>query len=239
MPRFFIPTPPEGQAVITGEDAVHIGRSLRMRCGEQLTLCCDGVDYLCEIESMTSSEVYCRVLSSAPSETEPRLKLTLFQALPKSDKMEFIVQKAVELGICRIVPVVTARCVSRPDEKSLEKKVSRWQKIALSAAQQSGRGIVPEVCAAVSFEECLLLCGEQERAFFCYEGGGESLRGAELSDVRTAALVIGPEGGFEESEAEAARSAGLTVTTLGKRILRCETAPLAAITAIMLLSGDL
>ena len=239
MPRFFISVPPADTAVITGEDAVHIGRSLRMRPGEQLTLCCLGTDYSCEIESISSDEVRCRVLAFAPSETEPRLKLTLFQALPKSDKMELIVQKAVALGVSRIVPVLTARCVSRPDAKSLEKKIARWQKIALSAAQQSGRGLVPEVSEAVSFEECLALASEQERAFFCYERGGESLRSADLSETSTAALIIGPEGGFEESEALAADNAGLTLTSLGKRILRCETAPLAAIAAVMLKSGDL
>jgi len=239
LPRFFIEEPPAGEALIRGEDARHIGRSLRMKPGEELTLCCGGTDHFCRIISITADEVRCEVLSSERSSAEPRLKLTLFQALPKSDKMELIVQKAVELGAGRIVPVLTSRCVSRPDTASAAKKCERWQKIALAAAKQSGRGIIPEVGGVISFEECLAAAGEYDRAFFCYEGGGESLAGADLSDTGTAALIVGPEGGFEPSEAEAARFAGLRLTSLGKRILRCETAPIAAIAAIMLLSGDL
>lgn len=239
MPRFFTDTVPGSEAVITGEDAVHIGRSLRMKPGERLTLCCGGTDFECEITAITPTSVHCRVISSAVCEAEPTIRLTLYQALPKSEKMDLIVQKAVELGVSRIVPVLTARCVSRPDGKSIGRKTERWQKIALSAAKQSGRGTVPEVAPLISFNECLERAAAKERAFFCYEGGGTGLVEAELSGVEEAALIIGPEGGFEAYEAELAEKAGLTVTSLGKRILRCETAPLAAITAIMLLSGNL
>ncbi|MBR6044876.1 MAG: 16S rRNA (uracil(1498)-N(3))-methyltransferase [Ruminococcus sp.] len=239
MPRFFVSVPPTDTAVITGEDAVHIGRSLRMRPGERLTVCCDGTDHECEIEAITSDEVRCRVLSSAPTEGEPRLRLTLFQALPKSDKMELIVQKTVELGVSEIVPVVTERCVSRPDDKSAAKKTERWQKIALSAAKQCGRGIIPTVSLPVSFEKCLGLCKESERRLFCYEGGGESLTAQRLDEAGSAALLIGPEGGFSDEEAAAAKAAGLVPVTLGKRILRCETAPIAATAAVMLLAGEM
>lgn len=239
MPRFFTDTPPDEAALITGEDAQHIGRSLRMKPGEALTLCCGGVDHECEIVSITSDSVVCRVLSKAPSPAEPAVEVTLFQALPKSDKLELIIQKAVELGVRRIAPVLTARCISRPDERSLGKKLERWQKIALSAAKQSGRGLIPEVMPVIGFEECLSQAAALDRAFFCYEKGGESLSKLGLSGARRIGLIVGPEGGFEDGEAQAAEVMGICMTSLGRRILRCETAPLAALSAIMLLSGDL
>ena len=139
MPRFFIEEPPAGEALIRGEDARHIGRSLRMKPGEELTLCCGGTDHFCRIISITADEVRCEVLSSERSSAEPRLKLTLFQALPKSDKMELIVQKAVELGAGRIVPVLTSRCVSRPDAASRRSRVRRWRSSSQAARTRSRR----------------------------------------------------------------------------------------------------
>ncbi|MBR1393102.1 MAG: 16S rRNA (uracil(1498)-N(3))-methyltransferase [Ruminococcus sp.] len=239
MPRFFTDTPPEKEAVITGEDAYHIGRSLRMKPGEKLTLCCAGTDYVCEITRVYAESVSVRVLSSGDCEAEPALFLTLYQALPKSEKMDFIVQKAVELGVGRIVPVFTARCVSRPDEKSMRHKIERWQKIALSAAKQSGRGNIPQIEGAVTFGECIEAASADEAAFFCYEAGGKSIADVSFEGISSASVIVGPEGGFEPEEAVLAESSGITITSLGKRILRCETAPLAAITAIMLRSGNL
>lgn len=239
MPRFFVEEMPEETVVITGEDAVHIGRSLRMRTGEHLTVCCQGTDFECEITGITPASVMCRVLESRRSPAEPQIDVTLFMALPKSDKMELIIQKSVELGVSRIVPVLTARCISRPDSKSMTGKILRWQKIALSAAKQSGRGMIPSVMPMISFSECLAEAQKLDRAFFCYEKGGESLSKLWQDGDRTVGMVIGPEGGFEDHEALSAQESGLLVTSLGRRILRCETAPLAAISALMLLSGDL
>ena len=239
LPRFFKESRPEGEIVLTGEDARHIGLSLRMRVGEKITICSKGVDFECEIVSITPSEVRCRVVDEKPSEGEPSVKITLFQALPKSGKMSIIVQKAVELGVAKIVPVVTARCVARPDSRSLVRKNDRWNKVALSAARQCGRGVIPEVADVITFEEALKQAAELDRAFFCYEGGGESFLSADLKDVSTVGIFIGSEGGFEESEAESAVNAGLTSITLGRRILRCETAPLASICAVMLLTGNM
>ena len=239
LPRFFKESRPEGETVLTGEDARHIGLSLRMRVGEKITLCSKGVDFECEIVSITPQEVRCRVIDEKPSEGEPTVKVTLFQALPKSGKMSTIVQKSVELGVDKIVPVITARCVARPDSRSIARKHDRWNKVALAAARQCGRGVIPEVTDPVTFDEAVRTASGLDRSFFCYEGGGKSLRDADFEGAETIGIFIGAEGGFEPSEAEAAAEAGLVSVTLGGRILRCETAPLAAISAVMLLSGNM
>ncbi|MBR4555802.1 MAG: 16S rRNA (uracil(1498)-N(3))-methyltransferase [Ruminococcus sp.] len=239
MPKFFINEPPQGEAVITGEDARHIGYSLRMRVGEIITLCADGTDYICEINSITPAEVRCSVLDHKPSEGEPSIKLTLYQAIPKGDKMETIIQKSVELGVTRIVPMLSARCVSRPDGASAVKKRERWQKIAQAAAKQCGRGLIPEVAQIHSFEEALRFAAALDRGFFFYEHAERKLEARYLFGAGEIGIVIGSEGGFEEREADAALRAGLYVTSLGPRILRCETAPIVAETAIMLLTGNL
>ncbi|MBR6871962.1 MAG: 16S rRNA (uracil(1498)-N(3))-methyltransferase [Ruminococcus sp.] len=239
LPRFFKESRPEGETVLTGEDARHLALSLRVRVGEKITLCSRGVDFECEIISVSPSEVRCRVVDEKPSEGEPTVKITLFQALPKSGKMSIIVQKSVELGVCRIVPFISSRCVARPDSRGIARKSDRWNKVALAAARQCGRGAIPEVTEIVSFEEAIKQAATFDRAFFCYEGGGESFLKTDFEGAETVAIVIGSEGGFEEAEAEAAKAAGLTPITLGRRVLRCETAPLSAITAVMLLSGNM
>lgn len=238
MPRFFIDMPTDSKAVITGSDAVHIGRSLRMKLGDEITLCSQGIDFNAEILTISDSEVVCEILSSHKSETEPNVRLTLFQAMPKSDKMDLIVQKAVELGAFRICPVLTERCVSRPDSKSFEKKRQRWQKIALEAAKQSGRGIIPEIGNMLSFKECVTQM-QNTHAFMCYEKGGKSLSSDALSNADEISLLIGSEGGFEQSEADFAAENGITLAGLGSRILRCETAPIAAISIIMSITGNM
>lgn len=239
MPRFFTDVPVDGRAVITGADAVHIGRSLRMKVGEELTLCANGIEYSCVIDGFTEDEVSCKVLSAQPSKAEPSVKLTIFQALPKSDKMDLIVQKSVELGVSEIVPVITERCVSRPDEKSLVKKLVRWQKIALEAAKQCGRGIIPVISPAVDLKKCVSQLGGMDAALMCYEKGGASLSSLDLPNVGSIGVLIGCEGGFEPSEAEFAKANGVTLIGLGARILRCETAPLAAASIIMSLTGNM
>ena len=239
MPRFFIDHEPDESVTLSGEAATHIGRSLRMRVGDELVLCHEGTDHYCKIDSMTSDEVRCSVLFSRECANEPSLELTLFQALPKGDKMEFIIQKAVELGCSRIVPFISERCVSRPDAKSLSKKQERWQKIAEGAAMQSGRGIIPEVCEAVSFDNMLKLAAAQDMSYFFYELGGLSLTRQPPVGERRVGMIIGSEGGFSPEEAGAAEQAGLLTASLGPRILRCETAPLAAISALMILTGNM
>lgn len=241
MPRFFIDAAVQETVFLSGEDGRHIARSLRMQTGDLLTLCDgNGKDYLCRITSILGDDVTAAVESCHPSLGEPDCTVTLYQGLPKADKMDHIVQKAVETGASRIVPVLTERCISRPDPKSAEKKRLRWEKIAAEAAKQCERGKLPVVSALSSFSSALNEACANGPVLFFYEGGGENLR--ELLPTlpcKTLSIFIGPEGGFAPSEAALARSSGAHFATLGPRILRTETAPTAALTAIMLLTGNL
>ncbi|MBQ3691924.1 MAG: 16S rRNA (uracil(1498)-N(3))-methyltransferase [Clostridia bacterium] len=223
---------------ISGEDAQHIIKSLRMKIGEELSIC-DGskIQYDCVIENIGSGTVDIKILDSYPCKNEPHTKVTLYQALAKGDKMDFIIQKAVELGVSEIVPILTARCVSRPDEKSMKKKTERWNKIALQAAMQSRRGIIPTVKPMMKLTAAAKQAGST--AVVCYELGGKPL--GELVESRKSelSLFIGSEGGFERSEVEEILNLGGSAATLGNRILRAETAPLAALSVIMYLTGNL
>lgn len=219
--------------IIDDENVKHI-RVLRMKSGEALTLVTpNGIRHECIITDVNQNQVEVDVTSSSPCQNEPDVFVTLYQALPKGDKMDYIVQKCVELGISRIVPVMTARCVSRPDEKSLKKKISRWQKIALQAAMQSRRGIIPEVCPCASFKQAVENTKQNDKTIFFYELGGKPVKEILAEKPKTIGMFIGSEGGFEEAEAELAVSNGAVAATLGRRILRAETAPLAALSVIM------
>lgn len=225
--------------IIVGEDAVHIIKSLRMTAGEELTVCDkDKIQHDCVIESISNGEVTVRVTNSYPCKNEPDTFVTLYQALPKSDKMDYIIQKAVELGVSEIVPVLTARCVSRPDEKSMKKKLDRWNKIALQAAMQSRRGYIPKVLPALKLSDAAKRASDST-AVICYELGGVPLGEIVNSQSKYISLFIGSEGGFEQSEVDTVIQNNGTAATLGNRILRAETAPIAALSVIMYLSGNL
>lgn len=219
---------------IDGETARHISKSLRMKRGEKLTLVTpERIQHDCEISGVSGDIVSVDVLSSLPCENEPETEVTLYQALPKGDKFEFIIQKCVELGVSKIVPVISARCISRPDKKSLAKKLIRWQKIAKEAAQQSRRGIIPEISEALSFKQAVESCKENDVNLIFYEMGGKSIKKLLSNHPKRVGFFIGSEGGFEESEIETALNNGIETATLGKRILRAETAPIAALSIIM------
>ncbi len=240
MPRFFVEQGGTEEIVITGEDARHIGRSLRMRVGEALTVCAEGIDYDCEITRITDSEVYLHPVKITPCAAEPTVKVTLYQAVPKQDKLAEIVQKAVELGVTEIVPVLTARCVARPSKADFEKKRERLQKIAHAAAKQSGRGIIPEVASLMTWKEALASMQAQDLSVMLYEEqGGVRFGEVPLAGKEHIGLFIGSEGGISEEEAAQAVEAGLHRVWLGKRILRCETAPTAAVSVLMYLTGNL
>ena len=227
------------QHIISGEDAKHISKVLRMSRGEELTIVTpDKMQCLCEVFSINSDSVTVDVISKKPCENEPDVFVTLYQALPKSDKMDFIIQKCVELGVSRIVPMLSARCVSRPDAKSLAKKRERWQKIALQAAMQSRRGIIPEVCPCVSFQNAAELTKSNEQTIIFYELGGAPVREIIENKPKTIGMFIGSEGGFEQNEVDLIAKSDGTAATLGKRILRAETAPLAALSVIMYQTGN-
>ena len=240
MPRFFTNEIDENNITLTGSDAVHVGRSLRMKPGEPLTVCCGGIDYNCEISEITSDTVYLSLKEKVVCAAEPNIEVTLFQAVPKMDKLEYIIQKSVELGVSRIVPMLTRRCVSRPDERDFAKNLARLNKIAAEAAKQSGRGIIPQVTPIVSYKKALEMMKELDRNVLLYEEeGGVSFGEVDLTGAKTVGLVIGSEGGFDREEAEACTAVGAAQVWLGKRILRCETAPITALSILMFLTNNM
>lgn len=232
MPRFFVPsTGFDGDIVrITGDDARHIARALRMATGETVTVCdMHGTTHTCVLERITDAASVARIVASTPSDTEPPYPVTLYQAFPKGDKMDAVVQKAVESGACAVVPFLSERCVSRPDDKSVEKKIARWQRIALEAAKQCGRGIIPEVRRPLSYAQMLEEAASASLPLFCYEGDGTAslrtvLSAADKASLQSVSLVIGSEGDFSGDEAAAAAQHGFRMCGLGRRILRCESA---------------
>ena len=242
MTRFFI----EGAAFsgptlcLTGENLQH-AKVLRLKIGEPV-LICDGAgqEALCTVSAATPTQMELTVAERRRSQTEASVEVSVYVAFPKADKLEHVIQKATELGAFEIVVFPSARCVSRPDEKSLKKKQERWQKIAASAAQQSGRGRIPRVVVLDSFQEALSQAAKADKALLFYENEhATTLRMAlEEGSWKTVSLLTGPEGGLEESEVAQARAAGLAICTLGRRILRCETAPLCALSAVMYAAGE-
>ena len=235
MHRFFVPEEnrTENEIVIHGDDVNHIRNVLRMTKGEKIMVSCGkDVDYECEILAVSDSEISLLIRDEKPAVSELPVEITLFQALPKKDKMELVIQKAVE----------TKRCVVKLDAKKEEKKVTRWRTIAESAAKQSGRGVLPEVTAVKSFSEALSMADEMDYVMIPYElceGMKESvLSFTEASQIKRGGRIgifIGPEGGFERGEVEAAVAQGIKPISLGKRILRTETAGLAALSILMFL----
>ena len=240
MPRFFTKNIHSSRAVIEGDDARHISKSLRMRVGDNVVLCDgEGLDYHGEIAFISDVHVEVHILKQEHSPGEPNIGITLYQALPKSDKLEFIVQKAVELGVREIVPVITSRCVSRPDGKSMAKKQVRLNRTALEAAKQCGRGILPAVASLMDFQNAIVSMKGYTLPILCYEGAAPPLCEVLHPRPRQIALMIGSEGGFSEEEVCLAEKSGVHIASLGKRVLRCETAPICAISAILYAYGEL
>ena len=239
MPRFFTDAVNSDTITVTGDDARHIGRSLRMKIGDDITFCNSGIDYQCRIDSITDCEVVCSVAESFPTKSEPSIMLTLYQALPKQDKLELIIQKTAELGVSRIVPFLSKRCVSRPDKKEFDKKLERLQKISLEAAKQAGRGVVPEIAPLMTFDEAVSDMLSSDIKIICYENEGNRLSDTGIDSSKSVAVMIGSEGGFERGEVDKAVSMGAVPVWLGRRILRCETCPIAVSAIIMNLSGNM
>ena len=242
MTRFFV-APEEMQPefmVLTGENAQH-AKVLRLKVNEEVLVCSGaGQEAVCRITEASGGQWVLSVESFRESSAEAAVEVSVYLAFPKADKLEHVIQKATELGACEIVAFPSGRCVSKPDEKSLKKKLERWQKIAASAAEQSGRGRIPQVRVLPSFKEALTDAARADKALLFYENEhAVTLKMALTSSpYRTVSLMTGPEGGLEEKEVQQAREAGLQVCTLGKRILRCETAPLCALSAVMYDAGE-
>ena len=242
MTRFFV-TPEDMQPdflVLTGENAKH-AKVLRLKEGEEVLVCDgQGAECLCTVSDVSPEQIGLVVKKRQDSETEAAVQVSVYMAFPKADKLEHVIQKATELGAYEIVAFPSSRCVSRPDEKSLAKKLERWQKIAASAAEQSGRGRVPQVLALPSYKAALERAALADKALLFYENERSTTLKMSLNSgsYQTVSLLTGPEGGLEVSEVNQAEDAGLRVCTLGKRILRCETAPLCALSAVMYDSGE-
>ncbi len=237
MPRFFLSASNiiDGVFIIRGDDARHISRSLRMRTGEHITICdMQKIEYDCELTAFTADTVSARILSEKPSDTEPPYTIRLYQALPKSDKLDTIIQKAVESGATEIIPFESDRAVAKKetDVRKEQGKLERRARIALEAAKQCGRGIVPTVSPTLSFKQMLESASKSELRLFFYEGDGTVSMRTLLSEQfegrdkpQSISVIIGSEGGFSLGEVDAAKEAGFSLVGLGKRILRCETAP--------------
>lgn len=243
MPRFFVSREEIGESfmVLTGENAAH-AKVLRLKNGDEVTVCDgEGTDYRCTVSDVASGQISLVVHAASPAQSEANLRCSVYMAFAKADKFEHVIQKATELGASELVCFPSARCVSRPDEKSLTKKLERWQKIAASAAEQSRRGRIPQVIALSSYAEALKRAAQAELAVCFYENEEKLTFRAAIErklPFRTAALLTGPEGGFAPEEIAQAAEAGLAVCTLGSRILRCETAPLCALSALMYATGE-
>ena len=244
MPRFFIAASniARGIAYIQNTDFEHI-RVLRMKIGERLIVCDgSGNDHICRLSKIGDGSAEAEILETQPSSAEPSVKCTVLAGFPKGERADYLVQKCTEAGAASVVFFLSERCVARPDAKSINKKLDRWQRIAEEAAKQSGRGIIPVVDAVPDFAGALDAAIKTELPLFMYETGDRR----SLKDVITsagsfssAAVITGPEGGFEPYEAELAARVGIPACSMGPRILRCETAPVIALTALMYATDNL
>lgn len=229
-----------GMAIMKGRDAEHV-RVLRLRPGEDMIICDGkGTDYKCRLVKSDKEQVEAEVIEVVKCPAEPTVKVTVLCGLPKGDKTDYIIQKSVEAGAEEILFFQSGRCVAKP--QNMEKKMERWQRISEEAAKQSGRGIIPQVGWAGDFAGALDVAIKKDLGIFLYETGEREALSDVLDsskDVKSIALMTGPEGGFEEFEAKLAKITGLHICSMGERILRCETAPVVALTAAMYATGNL
>ena len=241
MYRFYVSADQlaEKEVFISGGDVNHIKNVLGLEVGDWIVACDgNGTDYVSRIQSICSDEVVASIEKVQPTGTELPVKITLFQGMPKKDKLELIIQKAVELGACEIVPVMTKRTVVKlSEEKKINKRLERWQSIAYAAAKQCDRGIIPTVHKPVSYEEALAMADQLDYNVIPYElqTGMEEARKIvdQACKQRSLGIFIGPEGGFEPEEVERAMTRNIHPMTLGKRILRTETAGMALLSILM------
>ncbi len=225
---------------ISGDDFNHIKNVLRMSVGEQFLVSCCDISDLCEIESIESDTVVVKIIEENYQSTNLPVKIHLFQGLPKSDKLELIIQKAVELGVCTVTPVSMKRSIVKIDDKKKKSKLERWQAIATAAAKQSKRTSVPQICDILSYKEFLNRAKDLDLLLVPYEcAEGMTATKDALSKIKSGmsvGIIIGPEGGFEQKEIDDALSIGGKVISLGSRILRTETAAITALAMCMLYS---
>ncbi len=237
MQRFFVDASAYSgnEVTISGKDAYHISRSLRMKKGEEISVCLpDGTLLNCKLLSFSDDEVIAEVISEEKCVSESPVKIRVFIALPKGDKFDTVVQKAVECGAYSVTPFMSERCIAKAGD-SFDKKLERLNRIAYEAAKQCGRGIVPSVTPILSYRDMLDEALKADLPLFCYEADGTLPLGQLLKKgVKEISVIVGSEGGFSEREAALARDKGLLLTGLGPRILRCETAPTFVLSCLSL-----
>ncbi len=241
MTRFFVERVDGDRVLLGKEDSHHLLKVMRAEPGEPFTVVAGGVEYDCRLAGTEDGRALGEISGSRPAMGEPPVQITLFQGLAKGEKMETVIQHGTEVGICGFVPVATSRAVVKLEPKKAAERVERWQRIAREAAEQSRRGAVPQVAGVASWKEAVARAGQFDLVLVPWEEGGEPLREvlASKPEVKTVAVFIGPEGGLSPEEVELARRAGARPVTLGPRILRTETAGLAAAVAILYALGDL
>ncbi|MBO5715126.1 MAG: 16S rRNA (uracil(1498)-N(3))-methyltransferase [Clostridia bacterium] len=242
MPKFFVDKNQitEDTILITGENAHHISRSLRMASGEKITVSdMQGFDYDCVLESFTDNSVTAKITNKYLSKAEPEIRVHLYQALPKGDKLDLIIQKSVECGAYDITPFESTNCVVKIKGDAESKKSDRRNKIALEAAKQCGRGIIPKVNPSITFNDMLMSASNSDVILFCYEGDGTLPMANALKKIRSEkiikdiSIIIGSEGGFSPTEVAEAEKCGFIKIGLGKRILRAETAAIMSLACIV------
>lgn len=245
MPKFFINSNQiieNNKIEIIGEDVKHIANVLRMKIGDKIHICNieTSINYIAKLNKFEKDKIYATILNEIESESEPNVSINIFQGIPKSDKMELIIQKSVELGVKEITPVDMERCVSKISPKDEKKKIERWQKISEVAAKQSGRDIIPQINKVNKLEDICKRINEYDMIIVPYEKAEDlnlkdvidNLKKLNIKNL-SIGIVIGPEGGFETNEIEKLKDCGAKVITLGKRILRTETVALAMVSVIM------
>lgn len=242
MPKFFVKTNQinNNKIQILGEDVKHIAQVLRLKKDDDLNICNidTGENYIVAIEKINKNEVLCNILKQIENISESNVQITVFQGLPKADKMEYIIQKNTELGVKNITPVIMKRCVVKLEEKNINKKIERWQKIAESASKQSGRDIIPTIENPITIEELSKKINEFNVLILAYENENKNTLKSELQKFKNIpnlkiGIVVGPEGGLDTQEVNILKNSGAKVVTLGKRILRTETASIMIISNII------
>ena len=244
MPKFFVAGNQinNNKIKIIGDDVNHIKNVLRQKSGDKITICdiSKEQDYLCEIDKIEEKSIDCNIIEKLENNTESNVKVTIFQGLPKADKMELVIQKSVELGVYDITPLQMKRCVVKLNEKDKAKKIQRWQKISEVAAKQCGRNIIPKINNIVNVKEVCNLCNEYDIVLIAYENEKENTLKKELKNLKKldkeeikVAVIIGPEGGIAPEEIKMFEENGAKIITLGNRILRTETVALSVLSIIM------
>ena len=246
MPKFFVKEEQiqENQIIILGQDVNHIKKVLRAKIGDELQICNsqNGENFLCEIDNLEEEKIICQIKEKIQEQVESNIEVTIFQGLPKADKMEYIIQKTVELGVYDITPVEMKRCVVKLNEKDKSKKIERWQKISEVAAKQCGRDIIPQINNIINIKNICNLIQEYDMVLVAYENEEKNTLKEQLENIKKQnnskskvkiGIIIGPEGGLEEKDVETLKENGAKVITLGRRILRTETVALNVLSIIM------